>query len=70
MALGTLLEISGAEKKKLGALPGGPGEIDGRKGGGKEEVREAPFAGHGPWGAPLSKNCRLETTTNTRQQEI
>ena len=23
--------------------------------GGQQEVGEAPFAGHGPWGAPLSK---------------
>ena len=34
MALGALVEASGAEKKKLGALTGGLGEIDGRSTGG------------------------------------
>ena len=34
---------------------GGLTPIDGRWAGGQQEVKEAPFAGHGPWGAPLSK---------------
>ena len=69
MALGALLEASGAEQKvawrTLGAilerlrwLPNGLGEIDRRSGGGQEEVEGASLAGPGSWGAPLIKDNR------------
>ena len=43
MALGALLEASGAEKKKLGALSGGPTGIDGRSGGGQGALYGQPL---------------------------
>ena len=57
-----------AEKKQLGALTGGSGEIEGRFRGGSGEVQGRSLAGHGPLGGGRGREVNFPSPIEASKQ--